>query len=293
MEGQPVSRIEDIHAALFGVVDPQFLRTAGIPILAGRDFSESDSEKAPVAAVVNQAFARRYFPDRSPIGRRIEMGTPASLNAPDPWLRNEHIQATIVGLMRDTKNNGLALPVEPQFMTLYKQTPVVNFDFKEVLVRLPMAAGPLIDEIREELHRVDPRLLLSEAMTMTEHIEDQTSDKRFATVLLSAFAALDLVLAIVGVYGVISHLMLQRQQDGLWLIAREGLMLALLGVGRGLAGTAIASHSISSFLYGVSALDVLTLGTASALLVLIALLASAVPGRRAMLINPIEALRAE
>jgi putative ABC transport system permease protein len=141
---------------------------------------------------------------------------------------------------------------------------------------------------------------------MTQYIEEQTSDKRFTTAVLSAFAALGLVLAIVGVYGVVSYLVVQRQQEigirlalgatranVLWLISRQGLLLAITGAALGLVGTAAASRALSNFLYGVSALDVLTLCGASVLLIVIALLASAIPGRRAMRIDPIQALRSE
>ena len=306
IEGRPVSRMEDIPASRFGVVDPYYLTITGIPLLAGRDFSESDGERSPVVAIVNQAFVRRYFPDSDPIGRHIEMGTPANLNAPDPWLGNQHIPVTIIGVMRDTKTDGLALPARPQFITLFKQTPPVNFGFKEVMVRSDMASGALIDQIREQLHQLDPLLPLSEAATMTEFIEEQTSDKRFTTALLSAFAALGLVLAIVGVYGVVSYLVVQRQQEigirlalgspranVLWLITRQGLILAIAGTALGLVGTAVASRSVASFLYGISALDLFTLCGTSALLIIIALLASAIPGSRAMRIDPIRALRSE
>jgi putative ABC transport system permease protein len=208
--------------------------------------------------------------------------------------------------MRDTKNQGLALPVEPQFITLFKQMPPLSGGFKDVLVRSEIAPAALIDELREQLHQLDPRLPLSEAETMTEHIEEQTSDKRFTTALLSAFAALGLVLAIVGVYGVVSYLVVQRQQEigirlalgsprasVLWLITRQGLILAITGAVLGLTATAIASRSVASFLYGISALDLFTLCGASVLLIVIALVASAIPGRRATRINPIQALRAE
>jgi putative ABC transport system permease protein len=304
--GRPVSRMEDIPSSRFGVVDPYYLTITGIPLLAGRDFSESDNERSPVVAIVNQVFVRRYLPDADPIGRHIEMGTPANLNAPDPWLGNQHIPVTIIGVMRDTKTDGLALPAQPQFITLFRQTPAVNFGFKEVMVRSDIAPGALIDQIREQLHQLDPLLPLSEAATMTEFIEEQTSDKRFTTALLSALAALGLVLAIVGVYGVVSYLVVQRQQEigirlalgsprttVLGLITRQGLILAITGAALGLIGTAVASRSVASFLYGISALDLFTLCGTSAVLIVIALLASAIPGRRAMRINPIQALRAE
>ncbi|HTD54973.1 MAG TPA: FtsX-like permease family protein [Silvibacterium sp.] len=306
IEGRPVSRMEDTPSALFGIVDANFLRTAEIPVLKGRDFSESDGEKSPAAAIVNQAFARRYFSDEDPIGRRIEIGTPANLHAPDRWLGTQHIQATIIGMMGNTKNQDLALPAEPQFITLFKQTPPLSGGFRDVLVRSEIAPSALIAALAEQLRQLDPQLPLSEATTMTEYVETYTSDQRFTTALLSGFAALGLVLAIVGIYGVVSYLVVQRhleigirlalgatRKDVLWLIVRQGVTLALIGAAIGIAGMVILSHSMSSFLFGISALDLGTLCATSALLILIAILASAIPGRRATKIDPIEALRAE
>jgi predicted permease len=306
IEGRPVSRLDDLPAANSGVVDTHYLSAAGIPIIAGRDFSESDSESAPVVAIVNQTFARRYFPGENPIGRRIEIGTPASLHIPDPWMGNQHPQATIIGIMGDTKTQGLALPIEPQFITLFHQMPVINFGFKDVLVRSSITPDALIGEIAQQLHQLDPRLPLSEAQTMTAYIEDLTSDRRFTTTLLTLFAALGVILAIIGVYGVISYLVVQRTQEigirlalgaprsnVLWLITRQGLSLSLAGVGLGLAGAALTGHGLSGLLYGVSPLDLFTLMTTSVALIVVTLLASAIPARRAAAVNPVEALRVE
>jgi predicted permease len=306
IEGRPVSRLDDLPAANFGVVDTHYLKTAGIPLIAGRDFSESDSGTTPIVAIVNQAFVHRFFSGENPIGRGIEIGTPASLQIPDPWMGNQHPDATIIGIMGDTKSEGLALPVVPQFITLFRQMPVLNFGFKDVLVRSYIAPDTMIGEIAQQLHKLDPRLPLSEAQTMTAYIEDLTSDRRFTTTVLTLFAALGVILAIVGVYGVISYLVVQRTQEigirlalgaprsnVLWLIARQGLSLALAGVGLGVAGSLVTGRGLSSLLYDISPLDLFTLLATSVALIAVVLLASIFPGRRATQIDPMQALRSE
>ncbi|MEA2258163.1 MAG: hypothetical protein QOJ51_988, partial [Acidobacteriaceae bacterium] len=135
IEGRALSRLEDVPSSIFGVVDANYLRTAGIPVMEGRDFSESDGERTLPVAIVNQAFVKQYFPDEDPIGRRIELGAPASLIAQDVWMGSQRETVTIAGVMRDNRDQGLGLPVAPQLISLFRQTPVVNFGFKDVLVR--------------------------------------------------------------------------------------------------------------------------------------------------------------
>jgi predicted permease len=306
LEGHPVSRLEEMQSAFFGVTDAYYLKTAGIPLLKGRDFSPSDRENTPVVAIVNQTFADRYFPHEDPLGKRIDLGKPPNLGTPVLWLGNQTVPATVIGVMADSKNNGLASPAAPQLIMLFRQMPLVNFGFKDVMVRSDMPAQTLEHSIEQQFHSIDPHLPLSEMATMTEVIEGFTSDKRFTGIILSAFALLGLVLAVVGIYGVISYLVAQRNQElgirlalgadranVLWLIVRQGLMLGVTGVCIGLAGTAITSRSLKSLLYNISALDVLTLISASAFLLLVALAASAIPARRATKIDPIQVLRAE
>jgi predicted permease len=306
IEGHPVSRGEDVPSTFFGVTDAFYLRTAGISILKGRDFSASDREDTPVVAIVNQTFANRYFPHEDPIGKRVNLGSPPNVPIQDPWLHGQIVPAMVVGVMADSKNDGLARPVAPQLIALFRQMPRVNFGFKDVIVRSDVAPETLEHSIEEQFHSIDPRLPLSEMMPMTEHIEEQTADKRFTGLILAAFAVLGLVLAVVGIYGVMSYLVAQRNRElgirmalgadranVLWLIVRQGLVLAVAGVLIGLAGTAMASRGLSGLLYRISPLDVLTLSAASLFLLLVALAASAIPARRATRIDPMQVLRTE
>jgi predicted permease len=307
MEGRPVSRIEDIPSTVFGVVDANYLRTAGIALVRGRDFSEWDGEKTQPVAIVNQAFSKKYFPDEDPIGRRIEIGAPPRLLASDEWMGAERVTVTIAGVMRDNRDQGLALPAAPQLIALFRQMPQpVNSGFKDILVRSDIQPEALKPSIEQQLHALDPRVPLSEAQSMTALLAELTSVRRFTSVILSCFAALGLLLAVMGIYGVIAYLVAQRTQEigirlalgaprsaVVWLVSRQGLRMALSGVVLGLLGTALAARSLASQLYAISAVDPLTLGSASLGLIAVALAACALPAQRAAKIDPIQALRAE
>lgn len=306
IEGHPVSRSEDVPSTFFGVTDASFLKTAGIPLVRGRDFSESDREDTPVVAIVNQTFVNRFLHDEDPLGMRINLGSPSNLPIKDVWLTGEDVPVTVIGVMADTKDDGLEKPVEPQLITLFRQVPRVNYGFKDVIVRSDAPPEALEHALEQQLHAIDPRLPVSEMSTMSEYIEGMTTNRRFTGLILAAFAALGLILAVVGIYGVISYLVAQRNQelgirlalgadrpDLLWLVVRQGLLLGATGVCVGLAGMAVVSRSLASLLYRVSAFDALTLCSASLLLLLVALAASAIPARRAAKIDPIQVLRTE
>jgi putative ABC transport system permease protein len=158
IERRRISRLEDVPSTIFGVVDANYLRTAGIPMAEGRDFSESDREATLPVAVVNQAFVKQYFPNEDPLGQRIELGAPVGLIAQDVWMGTERETVTIAGVMRDSHNQGLALPVAPQLIALFRQTPKVNAGFKDVLVRSNVAPEALEQSVAQQLHALDPRL---------------------------------------------------------------------------------------------------------------------------------------
>jgi putative ABC transport system permease protein len=304
--GQPLSRLEDIPSTIFGVVDANYLRTAAISVVKGRDFSDSDRETTAPVAIVNQAFAKQYFPNVDPIGQRIELGAPASLIAQDVWMGTQRETVTIAGVMRDSHNQGLALPAAPQLIALFRQAPQVNFGFKDVLVRSDVAPEALEQAVAQQLHALDSRLPLSEVETMSEYLDDMTAVKRFTSVILASFAGIGLLLAAMGIYGVIAYLVAQRTQEigirlalgaprsaVVWLVSSQGLRMALAGVAIGLTGTALAAQSMTSVLYGISALDPVTVGSASIVIIAIALGACLLPARRAAKIDPIQALRTE
>jgi len=306
IEGRALSRLEDVPSTIFGVVDANYLRTARIPVVEGRDFSESDGEQTLPVAIVNQAFLKQYFPDEDPIGQRIELGAPASLIAQDVWMGSQRETVTIAGVMRDNRDQGLGLPVAPQLIALFRQTPVVNSGFKDVLVRSSGRSEAVEQAVAQQVHALDPQLPLSEVETMSEYLGDLTAVKRLTSVILASFAGMGLVLAMMGIYGVIAYLVAQRTQEigirlalgaprsaVLWLVSSQGLRMALAGVAIGMMGTVVAARSLASLLYGISPLDPVTLGSASVALIAIALAACALPARRAARIDPMRALRSE
>ncbi len=307
IEGRPVSRLQDIPSTVFGVVDANYLRTAGIALVRGRDFAVSDEEKTLPVAIVNQAFVKEFFPDEDPIGRRIEVGAPPRLLPDDEWMGSQRVTVTIAGEMRDNSDQGLALPVAPQLIALFRQMPPpVNSGFKDLLVRSDLAPEALEPSIERQLHALDPRIPLSDAESMSAYLAELTTVQRSTSAILSCFAGLGLMLAVMGIYGVIAYLVAQRTQEiGIrlalgasrsaivWLVSSQGLRTALAGVAVGLLGTALAARSLRSLLYGISALDPLTLASASLGLIAVALAACALPARKAAKIDPMRALRTE
>jgi len=307
IEGRPVSRLQDIPSTVFGVVDANYLRTTGISVVRGRDFSESDGEKTLPVAIVNQAFVKKFYPDEEPIGRRIEVGAPKSLLPDDEWMGSERVTVTIAGVMRDNLDQGLAQPVAPQLIGLFRQMPPpVNSGFKDLLVWSDIAPQALEPSIERQLHVLDPRIPLSDAESMSEYLGDMTAVQRFTSMILSCFAGLGLALVLIGIYGVAAYLVAQRTQEigirlalgaprsaVVWLVSSQGLRMALAGIAIGLAGIVLASRSLASLLYGISALDPVTLASASVALIAIALAASALPAHRAARIDPMQALRSE
>jgi predicted permease len=304
IEGHPVSRAEDVPSTFFGVTDSSYLKTAGIPLLRGRDFSGTDRENMPAVALINQTFARHFFPNDDPVGKHIFLGAPPNVSIQDTWIQGHNVPVTVIGVMTDSKDDGPALPVVPQLITLIRQMPDVNYGFKDVLVRSDLAPQTLANALQTQLHALNPKLPLSEIEPMDVYIDDLTADKRFTSFILASFAALGLVLALIGIYGVVSFLVAQRHQElairlalgadrsaVLWLLVRQGFVLAVAGVAIGLAGTALAGRGLAGLLYGVSALDALTLGAASIFLLAVSILASYLPARRTTNIDPMQALR--
>jgi hypothetical protein len=298
--------VQDIPTATFGLSDNYFLSTAGIPLRAGRDFAEDDRENTAPVAIVNKTFARRFFGGESAIGKTVVLGAPAELNVPDPWLSEKHLPFEIVGVMGDWKNEGLAEPVKPMILALGVQVPDLNFGWENVLLRTEATSAGYVPELQRQLGAMDAQVPIYHAETMDAYISRQTADRKLITGVLAAFAALGVMLALIGVYGVIAYLVVQRRQeiairvalgasrrDVTWLVTRQGLQLAIVGVCGGIVATLIAGGAIRGLLYGVSPTDLRTLALAAAVLAITALVASWIPGRRAMNVDPIEAMRAD
>ena len=273
------------------VIGGDYFRTMGIAVIGGRTFDAQDRPGNPHAAVINEAVARLYWAGEDPIGKRLKQGMVTS-----DWL-------TVVGVVGDTKLR-FEDAAQPQVYLPYSQYP--SFAPQHLVVRATADPLSLVTAVRGEIRAVDKDQPVANVQTMEAIISDHVSRQRFNAQLLAVFAALALALATVGLYGVLSYLVTQNTReigirvalgatrpDILKLIVSQGLLMALIGVGLGLAGALWLTRLMSKLLYEVTANDPLTFAAAAALLIAITLLASYVPARRATKIDPMVALRYE
>jgi putative ABC transport system permease protein len=171
LPGHPATRIDDVPSAQFGVADAHFLGTMGIPLLRGRNFGEADDAASPPVAIVSAELVRRYFPNQDPVGRRIHIGPPAFLQMTPGANIADDEDVTIIGVAGDFRNAGLALRPEPHLTVLYSQHPLVNYGFKDIVVRTASEPHALGAEIGRQLHRLDSDLPLAEVQTIDELVE--------------------------------------------------------------------------------------------------------------------------
>jgi len=280
----------DIH-----VVSPGYVETLGIRLLRGRSFTEQDTENAPLAGVINAMVARRYFPHEDPLGKRFMFGHPSATNPPK-WY-------TIVGVVSDTKLYGLANPARLEVYVAYRQNPRNEM---RLLVRSTADPAALTSSIREAIHAIDKDQPVFAVATMKQLVSDSVAMRRMTLVLLGLFSGLALILGAIGIYGVISYSVAQRthdigirmalgapRRDVFRLVVGQGLKLAAIGIAIGIVAAFGLARLMSSLLYGVSTADLETFAGVAILLALVALLASYVPARRAMRVDPMTALRYE
>ena len=278
--------------AVFSVAAPGTFATLGIPLLSGRDFNESDMYDTPFSAVINEKLARDAFPGRDPIGHLIYCG----LDSLDPM--------KIVGIVGDVRQYGPARPPSAEIYMAYQQHPQTAADMS-VLVRTAIAPEALTETLRGKAHELSADVPVK-FTTMEASLSENVAAPRFRTLLLGIFAGLAMCLAMAGVYGVMSYVVGQRSNeiglrmalgasppDVLRLVLRQALLLAVIGIAVGLACAAAMTQLLTSMLFGVKATDPLTYVAVVVLLAGVALLASYVPARRAMRVDPIVALRYE
>lgn len=292
--GEPPRRPGD---ALVRVIEPGYFRTMGIPLLRGRTFNERESAQQSNVVVVNKAFADDYSPGENPLGRRIIIYISAS-GGKEKNLPNE-----IIGVVADVHESSLAAAPYP---LVYWPYPELPYKVMTIVVRTATPPLSLVPAIREALHRLDKDQPMAKITTMDQLVSDSVASSRFMMLLLSAFAGLALALACVGIYGVMAYSVSQRtheigirmalgaeRKDVLRMVIREGLKLALLAVMIGILGAILLTRFLSNLLYSVRPTDPLTLAAVSLLIIAVSLLACYVPARRAMRIEPMEALRYE
>ena len=280
--------------ANFSVVTPQYFRTMRIPQLAGRDFGAGDDAQAPPVVVVNQAFARRFFPGRDPVGALVRPGI-SETGAPPP--------RRIVGVVGDAKLLSAREPAQPMIYLPESQIP---FGSLHLVLRAAGAPEAEAGTLRAAVRALDASLPVYDMKPMAEWMAASLAQIKFEMILLSLFAALALALAAVGLYAVIAHLTAQRTReigirmalgaqrgDVLGLVLWQGLALALLGAAAGLALAAAASRLLAGTLYGVNEHDPWIYAAVTALLLAIAAAACWLPARRAARVDPVVALRYE
>jgi predicted permease len=267
-----------------------YFTAMGIPLRRGRTFTGEDGPDAPPVAVINERMAQRLLPGEDPIGRRIRFGSTSA-----PWI-------TIVGVIGDIRHSALEAEPQPELYTWYLQGPPVN---PFLVVRSAVDAASLAPAVRAEVQAVDKNIAAYDLRPMTQVRAESVAERRFVLLLVTSFGALALVMAAVGVYGVMTLVVSERTAEiGIRLalgaspivvlraVLREGLVLAAAGILAGVAGAALVMPLLSTQLYGIRAFDPVTMTGVPALLLVIAAIACVVPARRAMSVDPVDALRA-
>jgi predicted permease len=284
----------DMPHAQFRPATPGWFEAIGIPLLRGRAFRESDDAQAPRVVVINQAFARKYFPDRDPIGRRIRLG---KLTREFPW-------ATIVGVVGDVRAAGLHEPPRPE--QYWPVAQIRNTPALAIVVRTQGEPLALAGAVRAALAEIDPTQPLFDLQTVEQLVGTSLGQRRFTLTLMLVFGLLALVLAAVGIYGVMAYTVAQRTREigirvalgarpasVVGMVLQDGMKLIGLGVGIGVAGALAVTRIVASLLYGVSAADLATYLAITATLGAVGLVAIVLPALRATRVDPMLALRAD
>jgi putative ABC transport system permease protein len=292
IEGEPIPKPGEGPSSNMRIVNEDYFAAMGIPLKMGRVFERSDGAEAPQVMVVNESFVERYLPGKEPLGHRLNFGP---VEEPD-WI-------TIVGVVGDVHHEDLALETDPEAYWPYSQRPFVNTTLVLRTAGDPLdLAGPVRDVVR----KIDPNLPVYEMRTLETLVAASVSESRFRSLLLGLFAGLALLLAAIGVYGVISYgVTQQRREIGvrmalgaargeiLRFILRGGLGLVVAGVVVGLIGAFFAGRVLESMVYDVSTRDLTTYGGVAVLIALVGLVACLVPARRATRVDPVEVLQEE
>ena len=286
-EGQPEVPLAERPFTVIEAVSPSFLETMRIPLRGGRQFSDADDQKSPRVVIVNEALARRYWPNENPVGKHIAVGRQAS--------------AEVVGVAGNAKNNGLALDADPEIYLPFAQLPWGNMN---LVVRTVTQPHSMVGAVRQQVASLDPDQPVTRVQTLEDVMNSSRSQPRFTMLLLGIFSAAALVLAVVGIYGVLAYSVAQRRQemgirmalgaattDILRLVVNQGLLLAGVGIIIGLVAALAVTRIMSSLLYQVGTHDVVTFAVTSLGCLSIATLASYLPALRATRVDPAEALR--
>jgi len=289
-EGQPVVPL--VQRPIFNIqtISPGYVEAMRVPLLSGRQFTAADDSKAPRVVIANETLVRRYWPKDNPIGKHILVG-----RATTPF--------EVAGVIGDVPNSSLAADIQPEIFLPFAQLPWPSMF---LLVRTAADQHSVTGAVRTRLGAIDHDQPVTSVATMEEVLEKAAGEPRFTTTLMGALSAIALILAMVGIYGVISYSVAERTDEMgirialgaersaiIWLVVRQGVTLALVGVVAGLAASIAATRLLNTMLYRISATDPLTFATAPLLFVAVAIVASYVPARRATRVDPMHSLRHE
>jgi putative ABC transport system permease protein len=293
IEGRPpVQPAEQIEVPLDSV-SPGYFQMMGVSLLRGREFDGSDGKDSPPVVIINDTMARQFWPGEDPVGKRFKFGDSSS---DGPWL-------TIVGVVGDMRRTGFELKERPETFLPISQNPVSSMTFvvRGVSDPMPLAAG-----VRDQVWAVDHDQPVFDVKSMAKMLADMTSQRRLNMLLLGIFAGSALLLAAVGIYGVVSYAVSQRTHEigvrlalgagkgqVLGMVVRQAMLLALIGLVAGSVTSLLSTRLMVSLLYGVSPTDPFTFGSVPILLAAIAFLACYIPARRVTKVDPIKALRYE
>jgi putative ABC transport system permease protein len=290
IEGRPTPALGARPETDYTAVSPEYFRALQIPLLKGRELADRDNKGAPGVAIINEALARRYWPNEEPLGQRIRIGF-------------EKDAREIVGVVGSIKQSTLSADARPAMYVPFTQ---LAYGSLSIVIRTngdPMSLAALA---RTQIHSVDPNIPVTNIRTMDEVFSTSVEQQRFSMLLVGLFGGLAVVLAAIGIYGVMGYAVAQRRQElavrmalgartgqVLRLVLRDGVVLASLGVIVGLSGAFALTRLLRSLLFEVHPTDVMTFVSVAALLILVALLASYLPARRASRVDPLTALRSE
>lgn len=291
VDDKPVPPRAELPSSAFSPISDDYFETLRIRLLKGRSFTPADADGSPYVTVVNEAFANRMWPGEDPIGKRLKQGWPEDKN---PWRE-------VVGLVSDVKLNGVDQMTPMQAYLPIRQEPMRSIALVVRTSGNPLASGPAIEAA---IHSLDPDIAVFRMMTMDQLRGEALGQQRLTMALLGGFAGLALLLAGVGIYGVMSYTVTQRThdigirmalgarpRDVLRLVVGQGALVAVVGVVIGLAAALALTRLMTGLLFGVGAADPPTYGVISIVLVVVALLACYLPARRATKVDPVVALR--